>query len=336
MQMLGFRSGAVKPSEEAGVRSNQDEADTRLVVTARTDAAEGVVVLDLAAADGSPLPRWEPGAHVDLQLTPDLSRQYSLCGDPSADTWRIGVLLEPAGRGGSRFVHEKLHVGVEVEAVGPRNHFPLEPSAHYVFVAGGIGVTPIVPMIAAAERAGAEWTLLYGGRSTSSMAFREELELLGAGRVTITPQDTHGLLDLPAVLAAPRADTLVYTCGPEPLLDAVTALTEHWPAGSLHLERFTPKTLGDRTDGTFEVELAQSGLALTIPPGVTILDAVTEAGVDAPSSCGEGTCGTCETVVLEGIPEHRDSLLTPEEQASGETMMICVSRAACPRLVLDI
>jgi ferredoxin-NADP reductase len=318
------------------VRSNREETETALVVTARTGGADGVVVLDLAAADGEAVPSWEPGAHIDLQLTPEVSRQYSLCGDPAADTWRIGVLLEPESRGGSRFVHDKLHVGAEVRAFGPRNHFPLERAASYVFVAGGIGVTPIVPMIAAAERAGAEWTLLYGGRSLSSMAFREELELLGGGRVTIAPQDTHGLLDLPSVLAEPAPDTLVYTCGPEPLLDAVTALTGHWPAGSLHLERFTPRTLGEVTDDTFEVELAQSGVTLTIAPGVSILDAVTEAGIDAPSSCGEGTCGTCETVVVSGTPDHRDSLLTPEEQEAGDTMMICVSRAACPRLVLDM
>ena len=319
------------------MRSTHDEVDVDLVVAGRVDAADGVIVLDLRAADGTDLPAWEPGAHVDLQLTPDLSRQYSLCGDPDRhDVWRIGVLLEPESRGGSRFVHDKLHVGAEVRARGPRNHFALEPSPRYVFVAGGIGVTPIVPMIGQAERAGAEWTLLYGGRTLSSMAFREELALLGGGRVTVTPQDTHGLLDLPALLAEPRADTLLYVCGPEPLLDAVTALTDPWPVGALHLERFTPKTLGPVEDESFEVELVQSGLTLTVPPDRSILDVVTEAGVDAPSSCGEGTCGTCETVVVEGTPEHRDSLLTPEEQAANDTMMICVSRAACPRLVLDI
>ncbi|MEU7811342.1 PDR/VanB family oxidoreductase [Pseudonocardia sp. NPDC049154] len=319
------------------MRSTHDEVDVDLVVAGRVDAADGVIVLDLRAADGTDLPAWEPGAHVDLQLTPDLSRQYSLCGDPDRhDVWRIGVLLEPESRGGSRFVHDKLHVGAEVRARGPRNHFALEPSPRYVFVAGGIGVTPIVPMIGQAERAGAEWTLLYGGRTLSSMAFREELALLGGGRVTVTPQDTHGLLDLPALLAEPRADTLLYVCGPEPLLDAVTALTDPWPVGALHLERFTPKTLGPVEAESFEVELVQSGLTLTVPPDRSILDVVTEAGVDAPSSCGEGTCGTCETVVVEGTPEHRDSLLTPEEQAANDTMMICVSRAACPRLVLDI
>ncbi|MBW0101217.1 oxidoreductase [Pseudonocardia sp. KRD-291] len=271
-------------------------------------------------------------------LAPELARQYSLCGDPDEPgTWRIGVLLEADGRGGSRFVHDKLHVGAEVVARGPRNHFELEPAPRYVFVAGGIGITPVIPMIGRAERAGAGWTLLYGGRTTTSMAFREELLLLGGDRVTVAPQDTHGLLDLPSVLAEPREDTLVYACGPEPLLDAVTELTRSWPPGSLRLERFTPKSLDEPADEqSFEVELARSGMTLVVPAGRSILDVATDAGVDAPSSCGEGTCGTCETVVVSGVVDHRDSLLTPAEQEAGETMMICVSRAAGPGLRIDL
>ncbi|MDN5913533.1 MAG: PDR/VanB family oxidoreductase [Pseudonocardia sp.] len=320
------------------MRSTHDEVDVTVVVTRRIEAADGVTVIDLRAADGAPLPVWEPGAHIDLMLTPELVRQYSLCGDPDEPgTWRIGVLLEADGRGGSRFVHDKLHIGAEVVARGPRNHFELEPAPRYVFVAGGIGITPVVPMIGRAASAGAEWTLLYGGRTTSSMAFRDELRLLGGDRVSITPQDTHGLLDLPSVLAEPREDTLVYVCGPEPLLDAVTELTRSWPVGSLHLERFTPKTLDEPAgEQPFEVELARSEITLIVPPGRSILDVATESGVDAPSSCGEGTCGTCETVIISGAADHRDSLLTPAEQQAGETMMICVSRAAGPGLLLDM
>ena len=320
------------------VRSTHDEHEITVVVTRRTEAADGVTVLDLRAVDGSSLPRWEPGAHVDLALAPDLVRQYSLCGDPDdTSTWRVGVLLEADGRGGSQFVHDKLHPGTEVLARGPRNHFALEPAARYLFVAGGIGVTPIVPMIGQAERVGAQWELHYGGRNISSMAFREEVRVLGGDRVTLTPQDTHGLLDLPSVLAEPRGDTLVYACGPEPLLDAVTELTASWPEGSLHVERFTPKTLDPPDDdGAFEVEFVQTGVTVTVPPGLSILDVAREAGVDAPSSCEEGTCGTCETVIVSGVAEHRDSLLTPAEQAANDTMMVCVSRAACPKLVLDM
>ena len=191
-------------------------------------------------------------------------------------------------------------------------------------------------MIGAAERAGADWTLLYGGRSVSSMAFRDELELMGGGRVTVHPQDVHGLLDLDSLLREPREDTLVYACGPEPLLDAVEATMSGWPAEALHVERFTPKTFAEPagTD-SFEVELVRSGLVLTVPPERSILEVVAEAGVDAPSSCEEGTCGTCETVVISGEPEHRDSLLSTAEQEANETMMICVSRSRCPRLVLE-
>lgn len=320
------------------MRSTHDETEVMVVVTGRKAAADGVVVLELSAADGKPLPAWEPGAHVDLELAPDLVRQYSLCGDPTQPgTWRIGVLLEPESRGGSSFVHEKLFDGVEVVARGPRNHFSLLPSPRYVFVAGGIGITPIVPMVGAAQQRGADWELLYGGRTLSSMAFREELELLGDGRVAVRPQDAHGLLDLPGLLSEPRPDTLVYACGPEPLLDAVEAAMTAWPAGALHVERFTPKTFDEpvSTD-TFEVELAASGMVLNVPPDRSILEVVAEAGVDAASSCQEGTCGTCETVVLSGEPDHRDSLLSPAEQAASETMMICVSRSKCPRLVLDL
>lgn len=320
------------------MRSTHDEIEVMVVVTDRSVAADGVLTLELAATDGAALPAWEPGAHVDLQLTPDLSRQYSLCGDPTAPgTWRVGVLLEPEGRGGSRFVHDKLHIGVEVLAHGPRNHFALTPSPRYVFVAGGIGVTPIVPMIGAAERMGAEWTLLYGGRTRSSMAFCHELETLGGGRVSIRPQDVHGLLDLPGLLTEPREDTLVYACGPEPLLDAVEAAMAAWPDEALHVERFTPKTFDEpASTDSFEVELTRSGLLLTVPPDESILEVAIAAGVDAPSSCEEGTCGTCETVVVAGEPDHRDSLLSTAEQEANETMMICVSRSKCPRLVLDL
>ncbi|RLV47444.1 oxidoreductase [Nocardioides mangrovicus] len=320
------------------MRSTHEEVEVAVRVVDRTVAADGVVVLDLVAADGAPLPAWEPGAHVDLDLAEDLSRQYSLCGDPTrTGTWRIGVLLEPQSRGGSRFVHDKLHVGCEVLAHGPRNHFVLEPSPRYVFVAGGIGVTPIMAMAGAAERAGSQWTLLYGGRSLATMAFRNELELLGGERVEVRPQDVHGLLDLPALLAAPRPDTLVYACGPEPLLDAVEQAMTAWPDGALHIERFTPKTFDEpASTERFEVELTRSDLVLTVAADKSILETVSEAGVDVPSSCQEGTCGTCETVVVSGEPDHRDSLLSAAEQEANETMMICVSRSRCPRLVLDL
>ena len=320
------------------MHSTADEVDLRLRVDRRTTGAEGVVVLDLRADDGAELPAWSAGAHIDLRLPGGLVRQYSLCGNPADRTvWRVAVLREPESRGGSAHVHDALVEGAEVEARGPRNHFPLEPAPRYLFIAGGIGITPMLPMIDAAEAAGASWELHYGGRSRRSMAFLESLEEVTGQRVTLHPQDEVGLIDLDRLLGTPRVDTLVYCCGPEPLLVAVEQRCGDWPAGALHVERFAPKDVGEPvlTDA-FEVELAASGLSLTVPPEKSVLQVVEEAGVPVLSSCTEGTCGTCETTVLSGEVDHRDSLLTPAEQAANDTMFICVSRAACPKLVLDL
>ncbi|MER6534543.1 PDR/VanB family oxidoreductase [Streptomyces sp900105755] len=308
--------------------------EAELVVAERESAADGVVAVTLRHPLGEELPGWEPGAHVDVLLGPGLERQFSLCGDPGDRSgWRIAVLREPAGRGGSAHVHEQLGVGDKVRVRGPRNHFRLEPAPRYRFVAGGIGITPILPMLAAAEAAGAEWTLLYGGRTRQSMAFTGELARYGGERVTVVPQDEAGLLDLAAVLDDVPDGTLVYCCGPGPLLDAVE---ERCPAGVLRVERFQPKAREADGEREFEVVLAQSGRTLTVAPGVSVLDTVRAAGVEVLYSCTEGTCGTCETDVLEGDPDHRDSVLTEEERAAGETMLICVSRCRGARLVLDL
>ncbi|WP_369173933.1 2Fe-2S iron-sulfur cluster-binding protein [Streptomyces sp. R28] len=307
--------------------------EVELVVDRKEFAADGVLALTLRHPLGEELPAWEPGAHIDVVLGPELERQYSLCGDPAdRSAWRIAVLREPDGRGGSAHVHEQLGQGDKVRVRGPRNHFALRPAPRYRFIAGGIGITPILPMLAAAEAEGAQWTLLYGGRTRRSMAFTEELSRYG-DRVTVAPQDEAGLLDLASVLDDVPESTLVYCCGPGPLLDAVEA---RCPAGLLHVERFAPKEQEDGANTEFEVELAQSGKTLTVSPDVSVLDAVRAAGVEVLFSCTEGTCGTCETDVLDGTPEHRDSVLTQEEQESGETMMICVSRCRGKRLVLDL
>ncbi|MDX3771463.1 MULTISPECIES: PDR/VanB family oxidoreductase [unclassified Streptomyces] len=314
------------------------EAELELVVAGRTDEADGVVSLDLRRADGASLPGWAPGAHIDLLLAPDLVRQYSLCSPPEeAEVWRVAVLLEKDGRGGSLHVHDTLVEGDVVRVRGPRNHFRLERAERYLFIAGGIGVTPIIPMVAEAERLGAAWEMAYGGRTLASMAFRDELLTRHDERVRIRPEDEYGRLDLDALLGTPQPGTLVYCCGPEPLLKAVEERCADWPDGALHLERFTPKELqAPLRDAAFDVELAQSGITVTVPPDKSVLQAVEEAGVQVLSSCQEGTCGTCETAVLDGTVDHRDSLLTPAEQSSHDTMMICISRASCPRLVLDL
>ena len=317
------------------------EHELDLVLEKIETVADGVVQLTLRRADGADLPEWEPGAHVDLVLTDELTRQYSLCGDPAErSVLQVAVLREQAGRGGSTHVHDVLAEGDTLHVRGPRNHFPLVSAQRYVFVAGGIGITPILPMIAGADAAGADWQLVYGGRTRSSMAFREQLEKRYPGKVAVRPMDEVGLLDLPTILAAPGAtagDVAVYCCGPEALLTAVEQECTRWPHGALHVERFAPKTgVADGPRGSFEVELSLSGTTLTVPADRSILEVVEESGIQVLSSCQEGTCGTCETGVLDGVPDHRDSVLTDDEQAANDTMMICVSRSCSACLVLEL
>ncbi|MFC0437597.1 PDR/VanB family oxidoreductase [Kutzneria buriramensis] len=306
-----------------------------MVVAGRSTVAADVVALDLARADGGVLPAWSPGAHVDLLLAPGLERQYSLCSSPAdRSSWRVAVLREPDGRGGSAYVHDKLDVGVTVRVRGPRNHFALQPSPAYLFVAGGIGVTPILPMVEAAHAAGADWRLVYGGRSAESMAFRDELARYG-DRVELVPQEERGLIDVDDLLGTAAPDTLVYSCGPAGLLAAVEERCATWPTGSLHVERFSA-VAPTEPDAPFDVVLERSGVTVHVPAGTSVLDAVRAAGIPVLASCEQGTCGTCETVVLGGTPQHRCTLLTAEERAAGDLMMICVSRAESPNLVLDL
>ncbi|GAA1103870.1 PDR/VanB family oxidoreductase [Streptomyces javensis] len=326
------------------------EYEDTLLVARREEVASDVVALTLRHPAGRDLPAWEPGAHLDLVLDAGPTRQYSLCGDPAdRASWRIAVLRAPAGRGGSARVHDTLTEGSTVRVRGPRNHFALRPAARYLFIAGGIGITPILPMTAAAEAAGADWRLLYGGRTRASMAFADELAAAYGDKVRLVPQDEEGLLDLVPYLTAPYPTapsgpgTLVYCCGPEPLLQVAEEACRDWPEGSLRTERFQPRT-DPRTDDTgaesgsraFELVLTRSGLTLTVEPERSVLRTVEAAGVPVLYSCEEGTCGTCETDVVEGEVDHHDSVLTDEERASGETMMICVSRCRGPRLVLDL
>jgi ferredoxin-NADP reductase len=308
-----------------------------LRVVEKTAAAEGVVTLTLARPDGGRLPDWAPGAHVDLILPNGDTRQYSLCGDRwDAHTYRVGVLREPAGRGGSAYVHDELRPGDLVGVGGPRNNFPLVPGERYLFVAGGIGITPLLPMIRQADLLGADWTLVYGGRTRASMAFLAELEAYGE-RVHVVPQDEFGLIDLPRWLAAPDPATKVYCCGPGPLLDAVEKGCSGWPAHALRTERFVAREQGaPARSAPFDVELARTGTTVTVTPDVSVLEAVGRAGVEVLSSCRQGTCGTCETDVLHGVPDHRDSILDDAERAAGDCMFVCVSRSLGDRLVLDL
>ncbi len=313
------------------------EYEADLVVEAADTVADGVVALWLADPTGAPLPAWTPGAHVDLILG-ELTRQYSLCSSPGRpNSWRVGVLRTPDSRGGSDRVHTSLPIGATVRVRGPRNHFPLVSSPRYLFIAGGIGITPMLPMIAEAEAAGADWSLLYGGRERASMAFLDELARYG-DKVTVAPQNETGMLDLAAVLGSPRPGTLVYCCGPEGLLGAVEKFCEDWPPGALHLERFSakPHDAAEGAESSFELVLERSGHTLQVSPDQSVLDAIRGAGVSVLASCLEGVCGTCETEVIDGDVDHRDSVLNEEERASNEFMMVCVSRCRSARLTLDL
>lgn len=310
-----------------------------VVVEKLETVAEGVRRLTLRTVDGDEFPRWEPGSHIDLIL-PHHVRQYSLCS-PLADRSRlqVAVLRTRDSRGGSAYVHEELAEGDVVRVNGPRNNFPFVDSRKYLFIAGGIGITPVLPMIEAAEAAGREWRLAYGGRSRASMAFVDELVERYGDRILLYPEDEVGRIDLEGLLALPRAKMLVYACGPDPLLRAIEDYCTGWPPGALHVERFVAASLDAGTSAEpFEVELTETGRTVTVPTDRTVLDVVEEHGVRVLSSCRAGVCGTCETRVLSGEVEHRDAILSEEEKHLGDSMMVCVSRAAagCRKLVLDL
>ncbi|WP_300677514.1 PDR/VanB family oxidoreductase [Nocardioides sp.] len=304
-----------------------------LVLTRRLDVADGVVELTFTAPDGTDLPAWEPGAHLDLLLAPDLDRQYSLCGPRGPETaaeWTVAVRREAESRGGSALMHD-LAVGAALRCRMPRNHFTFAPvEGPVTFVAGGIGITPLLPMIEAATAAGRTWVLHYAGRSRASMAYAERLVTTYGDRVRLHVDDEGTGLDLSGVV---QGATQVWCCGPAGMLAAAEELG--LAAGvPVHVEHFTPKEVGAHVDTAFEIEAG--GRVFEVPADRSALDVIEEEGFLVVSSCREGTCGTCETVLLEGEGDHRDSILSSGEQAENRLFYPCVSRARSPRLVLDL
>lgn len=306
------------------------------VEVARTrEIATDVLEITLAAANGD-LPPWEPGAHIGVVLGNGAMRQYSLCGTPGAPRWRIAVLREVAGRGGSKFVHENVVPGQRLSVSPPRNNFPLRPATSYVLVAGGIGITPLLAMAARLEQEGKTWRLLYGGRTRDRMSFRDELEAFG-DKVEFWPEDERGLIPFADRLRAPCPDSLIYCCGPAPLIQAVESAAAGWPAGSVQVERFgVDPALRDGPSPAFEIVLARSGKVVEVSSDISALEVLEAHGVDIASSCREGTCGTCEVAVLDGQVDHRDVVLDDEERAANDCMFVCCSRALTPQLVLDL
>lgn len=292
---------------------------------------------DLVAADGRPLPPAEPGAHIDVHVPGGFVRQYSLCAAAKAGgTYTVAVKKDEMGRGGSVAMHRAIENGTIIGISEPRNFFPLHEGDHSsLFVAGGIGITPIRMMIAALQEKGRPWELHYCARSPEHAAFHDELAGLGSGRVHTYFSETP-LLDAGALLAGPPEGTHLYCCGPEGLMRAVETAAAHWPADQVHFEWFTAPLHDREPAQAFEVELKRSGLVLAVPVDKSILQVLRANGIEAASTCEEGVCGSCETRVLAGEPDHRDVLLSPEEKAANKTMMICVSRARGGRLILDI
>jgi vanillate O-demethylase ferredoxin subunit len=305
--------------------------------------AEDVLSFELVAADGALLPAFSAGSHVDVQLPGGLTRQYSLCNDPTeSHRYLIGVLRDPASRGGSAAMHDQVQEGQLLTISTPKNHFPLAHEARrHLLLAGGIGVTPILCMAERLANTGADFEMHYCTRSPARTAFRERIAQAGfAPRVQFhfDDGDPAQKLDLAALLAQPAEGLHLYVCGPKGFMDAVlsTARAQGWPEARLHYEFFSAEVTHSATDASFEVQLASSGKVVRIAPDKTVVQALSEAGVEVPISCEQGVCGTCLTRVIEGVPDHRDMYLTPEEQAANDQFLPCCSRAKTPRLVLDL
>ncbi|NIK56989.1 PDR/VanB family oxidoreductase [Kribbella shirazensis] len=303
-------------------RRQKDKRNVRISRT--TQVAEDTVELTLRPTHGS-LPRWEPGAHVDLVLPSGLVRQYSIAGERDGE-YVVTVLREPHGRGGSVELH-RLPAGTRIELRGPRNKFPLVDAPSYLFIAGGIGITPFLPMIAARD----DWRLVYRGRSRASMAYAAELG--GDDRVTLLPADETPRPDLAALLAGVAPGTAVYCCGPESLMKAVE---EAMPQqATLYTERFVP-TERSAVAEPFEAVLQRSGVVVEVPAGRSLLDAIHEVDPTLDAACEDGICGSCEVRVLGGVPDHRDDVLQNHERDRTDVMYPCVSRAKGRRIVLDV
>jgi vanillate O-demethylase ferredoxin subunit len=304
-------------------------------------AAQDIQLYELRSLSG-PLPSYTPGAHIDVHLPRGMIRSYSLVDLPGTrDRYVIAVSRDPASRGGSHYMHDTMRVGDTIPISGPRNNFELlEAAPHSVFIAGGIGITPLWCMIQRVAELRASWELHYSARSADQAAFLDEIAALGkraGGDVHTHFNDQAGgrLLDLAAAVQRAPTDAHLYCCGPLPMLDAFQAACGERPKDHVHVEYFSAPVTGPPAGG-FVVSLARTGKRVAVPKGQSILDALLAAGVDVPYSCNEGICGSCETRVIAGIPDHRDVVLTDKDKESGHVMMICCSGSKSEELVLDL
>ncbi len=304
--------------------------------------AEDIRAYELVDPEGNDLPAFTAGAHVDVHLSNDLVRQFSLCNDPrETHRYLLGVLNEPDGRGGSAAMHDGVRAGDQITITVPRNNFPLaEDARRYLLIAGGIGITPMLAMVHDLDTRGADYMLHYCTRSPQKTAFMAQLRTPRFGSHVVFHHDggdpSKGL-DVKALLAQVEDGTHVYCCGPAGLMSAVKDASAHWPTGTVHFEYFTTDAaVSDQPNTAFEVEIASNGQVYAVPPDKTILDVLLENGHDVDSSCEEGLCGTCIVDVLDGVPDHRDLVLDDEEHESNQLMTVCCSRAKSGRLKLDL
>jgi ferredoxin-NADP reductase len=304
--------------------------------------AESINSYELVSSTDGALPAFTAGSHIDLHLANGMIRSYSLVNDQSERRrYVIAVNNDAASRGGSRLIHETMRAGALVTISHPRNKFALQEDAgHSVLIAGGIGLTPILSMIRRLEALGRSWELFYAARTRSAAAFLDELNALRPGvhsnlHVTFDQEPDARMIDLPSIIKDARPDAHLYCCGPLPMLEAFEAATADRPASHVHVEYFKASEK-PAMEGGFEVKLARSKQTIAVQPGQTILDALLAAGVTVNYACAEGVCGTCETRVVEGIPDHRDLFLSKEEQQANKTIMVCCSGSRSPTLVLDI
>ncbi|MDO9436546.1 PDR/VanB family oxidoreductase [Hydrogenophaga sp.] len=313
---------------ELMVRSIRKEADT-------------VHSFELESPDGAPLPAFTAGAHIDLQLGERLVRSYSLANDPAEHhRYVVAIHREHAGRGGSAHMHEKVMVGQRLRVTLPSNDFALDETApHTVLIAGGIGITPMRAMLHRLEAIGKPWTLWYGGRARSSMAYLADIERLQSEgkdvHVHVDSEQEGRVVDMARIVAEAVPGAHFYCCGPKPMLAAFEAATQPLPADQVHLEYFSAQEAA-AAEGGFTLDLARSGKQLPVAPGASVLDTLLDAGVQIEFSCMDGICGSCEVRVLAGEPDHRDSVFSAEERARNDRMLVCCSGSKSPVLVLDL
>lgn len=313
-------------------------------VERRDNEAEGICSYELVSVDGTPLPAFTAGAHIDVHIdvqgAPGLVRQYSLCNPPhERHRYVIGVLRDPGSRGGSQAMHDQIVAGAKLTISAPRNHFPLVEAPRSVLLAGGIGITPLLAMAETLSAQGVQFALHYCTRSPERTAFRDRLLSAPYAAQVRFHHDNVQPLDLPALLAGLERDTHIYFCGPAGFISHVkaSAAALDWPEDQLHLEYFGADAAAPvEGDQPFEVKLKSSGKCYTIPPGATVLRVLSDAGVFVPASCEQGVCGTCLTRVLEGVPDHRDLYLTEAEQAANDLFAPCCSRSKTASLLLDL